>query len=80
LLQFYSQLEGQGDASEAMKSGGGGLSLGVSVSVMANDEEILEDKMKTIFDWCKEGSTDRVAKLLQKKNVVDTKDSEVMRS
>lgn len=61
------------------KPGGGSFSLGVSVSTMANDEEELDDTMKTIFDWCKEGNTKQVSKLLQKKNEVDTKDKEVIK-
>ncbi|KAH3796482.1 hypothetical protein DPMN_150050 [Dreissena polymorpha] len=60
------------------KEGKVSSSLGVSVSVMANTEVAIDDELKTIFDWCKEGNTKQVAKLLeQNKEMVDSKDSEV---
>ncbi|XP_052219645.1 acyl-CoA-binding domain-containing protein 6-like isoform X2 [Dreissena polymorpha] len=61
------------------KEGKVSSSLGVSVSVMANTEVAIDDELKTIFDWCKEGNTKQVAKLLeQNKEMVDSKDSEGM--
>lgn len=55
------------------------LSLGVAVSTMVNPEADLDDDKKTIFDWCKEGNTQRVVKLLSQNNInIDEKDPEGM--
>jgi len=50
----------------------------VAVSCMHNDEDVLADCEKTIFDWCKEGAVTRVRKLLNKnQDAVNEKDDEV---
>ncbi|CAL1544460.1 unnamed protein product [Lymnaea stagnalis] len=49
-----------GDESRSQQ----GNTMGVSVSVMARTEDELSDGEKTIFDWCKEGNTDKVRQML----------------
>ncbi|XP_046543412.1 acyl-CoA-binding domain-containing protein 6-like isoform X2 [Haliotis rubra] len=34
--------------------------MGICVSTMANTDEQLADQDKTVFDWCKEGNTEKV--------------------
>jgi hypothetical protein len=54
------------------------MTLGVAVSTMMNTDKNIDDKLKTIFDWCKDGDTKRVSQILDNNNVnVDEKDSEV---
>ena len=49
--------------------GGGGLfSVGAAVSTMSDKEDIPDDE-KTIFDWCREGNTDKVTLLLRNTDV-----------
>ncbi|OQR68272.1 acyl-CoA-binding domain-containing protein 6-like [Tropilaelaps mercedesae] len=42
----------------------GGVSFGISVSTLLNQEAGIEDGMKTVFDWAKEGNVDEVTKSL----------------
>jgi len=49
---------------QASEGGGGLFSVGAAVSTMSDKEEIPDDK-KTIFDWCREGNTDKVTSLLK---------------
>ena len=52
--------------------------FGVAVSTMVNTETSLDDELKTVFDWCKEGNTIRVKSLLDQKIIeIDDKDEEV---
>ncbi|KAL4219040.1 acyl-CoA binding domain-containing protein 6 [Mactra antiquata] len=55
------------------------LSLGVAVSTMMNPDDVIDDELKTIFDWCKDGNTKHVSRLLNHSDVnVDEKDEEGM--
>jgi len=38
--------------------------MGVAVSSFHSSEEALSDDVKTIFDWCKEGNSNKIAELL----------------
>jgi len=49
---------------QASEGSGGLFSVGAAVSTMSDKEEIPDDK-KTIFDWCREGNTDKVTLLLK---------------
>ncbi|CAH1787461.1 unnamed protein product [Owenia fusiformis] len=55
------------------------IGMGVAVSTMSSPDEHIEDKDKTVFEWCAEGNVEQVAELLEKKNVkINGKDSEGM--
>ena len=52
--------------------------MGVTVSTHVKEDEEIDDDKKTVFDWCQEGNTSQVQKLLNTGDVdVDGKDSEV---
>ena len=52
--------------------------MGVTVSTHVKEDEEIDDDKKTVFDWCQEGNTSQVQKLLNTGDVhVDSKDSEV---
>ena len=44
---------------------------------MANDDDIIPDNEKTVFDWCKEDDVTQVSRMLQKCDI-NKKDSEVI--
>jgi len=49
---------------QVSEDSGGLFSVGAAVSTMCDKENIPDDK-KTIFDWCREGNTDKVTLLLK---------------
>ena len=51
------------------------MSVGAAVSTMADKQDI-PDNQKTIFDWCREGNTDKI-KLLLKETDCNIKDENV---
>ena len=54
-------------------------SMGVVVSTHAKPDDGVADEDKSVFDWCQEGNTAEVLKILNRGVVgVDDKDSEVM--
>ena len=53
-------------------------SMGVTVSTHVKPDDDIEDDQKTIFDWCQEGNTIQVLKILNSgDHDVNGKDSEV---
>ena len=50
--------------------------MGISVSSMANTDEQIDDKDKSIFDWLKEDNCSKVEKLLSKHDL-NAKDCDV---
>ena len=64
--------------STEKSSSGKQVTLGVAVSTMMNPDKKIDDDLKTVFDWCKDGDIKRVSQILDNNNVnVDEKDSEV---
>ncbi|XP_045199189.1 acyl-CoA-binding domain-containing protein 6-like isoform X2 [Mercenaria mercenaria] len=55
------------------------MTLGVAVSTMMNPDANIDDELKTVFDWCKDGDIKRVVQLLEDNSSrIDQKDSEGM--
>lgn len=52
--------------------GGGGGGGGRAVSTLMNNAEVIPDEKKTIFDWCKEGHTEKLSAMLTKTNINST--------
>ncbi|XP_052787768.1 acyl-CoA-binding domain-containing protein 6-like isoform X2 [Mya arenaria] len=76
---WSSKLQNCGESGDSDKPRSSGNGLGVSVSTMQNDEEDLDDELKTVFDWCKEGDVTKVANILKKnQSCVNLKDDEGM--
>ncbi|XP_019618982.1 PREDICTED: acyl-CoA-binding domain-containing protein 6-like [Branchiostoma belcheri] len=51
--------------------------MGPVVSTMSFEEEYISDKNKTVFDWCKEGNTKQMARLLSNGDVdINQQDAE----
>lgn len=84
LLQRHSfcnigNLTLQVSKSQDKPSSGKQMSLGVAVSTMVNPDAVIDDELKTVFDWCKDGNTKHVARLLTDNSInIDEKDSEVV--
>ena len=56
-------------------------SMGVVVSTHAKPDDVIADEDKSVFDWCQEGNTAEVMKILNRGVVgVNDKDSEVILS
>ena len=54
-------------------------SMGVVVSTHVKPDDSVADEDKSVYDWCQEGNTAEVLKILNRGVVgVDDKDSEVM--
>ncbi len=54
--------------------------LGIGVSTLYTEDEVIDDCDKTLFDWLKEDNTEKVVWLLREKGVdVNRKDAEVKR-
>ena len=52
--------------------------MGVCVSTHVKPNDEIADDQKTVFDWCQEGNTNQVMKILNSGNVdIDEKDAEV---
>ncbi|KAK3591446.1 hypothetical protein CHS0354_033445 [Potamilus streckersoni] len=65
------------DKKESKKMIGGGL--GVVVSTLQGSDDDIDDEKKTIFDWCKEGNTQNVRRILEtNQNCINVKDDEGM--
>ena len=64
------------EGGDVERGGGGGGSMGLSVSRMADQEQELSEEEKTVFDWCKEGREDRLQSLLSPDNI-NTTDEQV---
>lgn len=56
--------------------------MGVCVSTHVKPNDEIADDQKTVFDWCQEGNTNQVVKILNSGNVdideIDEKDAEVL--
>ncbi|XP_060567130.1 acyl-CoA-binding domain-containing protein 6-like [Ruditapes philippinarum] len=79
IARYDPKWQTQVSKSTDKPSSGKQMTLGVAVSTMMNTDKNIDDRLKTIFDWCKDGDTKRVSKILDNNNVnVDEKDSEGM--
>ena len=56
------------------RKGGGGGGGGPVVSTLMNNDEVIPDESKNIFDWCKEGQMSRLTPLLSETNINSTDD------
>lgn len=85
-VQLISELDDGWKEASLERSGGdnssdnSGKSGWVTVSCMSNTDEHLDDADKTIFDWVKEGNTEKVREFAQKSSLADSNmtDSEGM--
>lgn len=60
--------ETSGDADVGKKSGGGGGGPVIS-TLMNNTSDVILEKDKTIFDWCKEGNVEKLESTVTETNV-----------
>ncbi|KAL5012405.1 hypothetical protein ScPMuIL_010956 [Solemya velum] len=66
-IALLSSLE-PGWESEMM-FGGDSLRMGIAVSKMSCPDEVISNKNKTVFDWCKEGKHKEVEQILTNRSI-----------
>ncbi|CAC5402111.1 Acyl-CoA-binding domain-containing protein 6 [Mytilus coruscus] len=67
MTSLYQGWEAEIDTIDDKKSSS--RSSWVSVSIMSNTDPELDNKNKTVFDWCKEGDVNQLSRILQSENI-----------
>ncbi|XP_050404836.1 acyl-CoA-binding domain-containing protein 6 [Patella vulgata] len=69
LSELFPNWEEELDDNNEVKDGNAGL--GISVSRMVSEDDVIPDCDKTVFDWCKEGNVKNVERCLTEKKNYD---------